>query len=129
MDTKWENLVTLGQDKDTVDLVFTLRKGGAFTFNIGVVMDNGSSSSGLLRIQAEEPSIQVLTDNGSLVDFGTLAEDCFTSVPLVLVNCGHGNAPIYLEIRQPNDLFSFENCTKDLKFDIPGLRSISTPVD
>jgi len=121
VDTKWETVVTLEQEENVIIMDFLMKKGGAFTFNIGVVLDNGVSSSGLLRIQVEEPNIQVLTDNGSKIDFSILPEDCSRSLPLVLVNCGVCSVPLHLQIRYPNDLFSFADGSKETSFNIPGI--------
>ena len=121
MDTTWEDLKTLEPGRNTFDMELTVKKAGLFTFNVGVMLENQVSSSGLLRIQVEEPNIQVLTDSGSKIDFGTIPEDCSTSVPLVLVNCGASSVSLSLEIRQPNDLFTFAEGGKISNFTIPGV--------
>ena len=124
-----ETLVLLQHDTKSLDLEMEMKKGGAFTFNIGLMMDSGLSSSGLVRLQAEEPNIQVLTADGKNLDFGIVPLDSSASAKLMLVNCGLSSVPLYLELAQPSQVFSFEefwhNVLKISKISQLNFRSIT----
>ena len=120
-----ETLVLLQHDTKTLDLEMEMKKGGAFTFNIGLMMDSGLSSSGLVRLQAEEPNIQVLTADGKNLDFGIVPLDSSASAKLMLVNCGLSSVPLYLELAQPSQVFSFEDGSQERSLSLPGVESQS----
>ena len=119
--TSRESLVLLQQGTESLKLEFMMKKEGAFTFNIGLMLDNGVSTSGLVRIQVEDPNIQVLTSDGDKIDFGTLPLDCSDDSVMMLVNCGHSNVPIYLEMKQPNHFFTFDDGSIERNFSLPGI--------
>merc|ERR1719209_2235384 len=118
-----EQLVQLEEEFFNIEMV--LKKAGTFTFNIAVQEElSGVTSTGLVRLQVEEPNIQVLTENGRTVEFGSLPTDCSTSVQVVLVNCGAASAELVLDIKTPNQLFSFSDGSKVSSFIIPGVEGI-----
>ena len=125
-DTQWETLVTLEPGRDCVTLDLVLIKEGALTLNVGIVLDNGVSSSGLVRVQVEEPKLQVLTDNGVNLDFGSLSHETEKMCKLELVNRGQMELNIGLQIqaRQPQ-VFSFEDGSSAQNFVIPGSSSLN----
>ena len=48
--TATESLILLEPDTKTCDLEFFIEKEGAYTFNIGMMLDNGCSTSGLVSV-------------------------------------------------------------------------------
>ena len=118
-----ETLVLLQHDTKTLDIEMELKKGGAFTFNVGLMMDSGVSSSGLVRLQAEEPNIQVLTSDGKNLDFGSVALHSSASAKLMLVNCGLSSVPLYLELPQSCQVFSFDDGSQQRSLALPGVES------
>merc|ERR1719158_1144996 len=81
----------------------------------------GAQTAGLVRLQVEEPNIQVLTENGRTIEFGNLPADCSTSVRVVMINCGAAPVDLVMDIKTPNQLFSFSDGTKVTSFTIPGV--------
>ena len=120
-----ETLVLLQHDTKTLDIEMELKKGGAFTFNVGLMMDSGLSSSGLVRLQAEEPNIQVLTADGKNLDFGSVPPNSSASAKLMLVNCGLSSVPLYLELTQSSQVFSFDDGSQQRSLSLPGVESES----
>jgi len=118
-----ESLLLIDHNTKHLELEFMMKKEGAFSFNIGLMLDNGVSTSGLLRIQVEDPKIQVLTSDGNKVDFGLVPSDSSRSSSIMLVNCGHGNVPLYLQMPTSSHLFTFENGSMEMSFDLPGVES------
>jgi len=116
-----ETLVLLQHNMKVLELELELRKEGAFTFNVGLMLDSGASSSGLVRVMAEEPNIQVLTADGKNVDFGVVPLNGTASAKLMLVNCGASKVPLYLELRQPSQIFSLEDGGLQKSLELPGL--------
>ena len=116
-----ESLVLLEHATETIELRFSMKREGAFTFNIGLMLDNGESTSGLVRIQVEEPNIQVLTSDGDKVDFGVLPVECEDSSEMMMVNCGRADIPLYLELKQPSHFFTFDDGTLEKQFSLPGI--------
>jgi len=104
---------------------------GAFSLNLGLALSDGTSTSGLVRFRAEEPNVQILTENGSQVDFGTMPEDCRSSVSLQVVNSGACSVPITLKINRlkHQGLFYFLDETEKevdtVSFSIPGVSADS----
>ena len=120
-----ETLVLLQHDTKTLDIEMELKKGGAFTFNVGLMMDSGISSSGLVRLQGEEPNIQVLTADGKNLNFGIVPLNSSASAKLMLVNCGLSSVPLYLELTQSSQVFSFDDGTQQRSLSLPGVESQS----
>ena len=118
--TSKESLVLLDQATQTCNLEFTMKKEGAFTFNIGLMLDNGVSTSGLVRVQVEDPNIQVLTSDGNKIDFGVLTLNCWDIKEMILVNSGNCDLPLYIQLKQPSQIFSFEDGSTETNFTMPG---------
>lgn len=126
VDTQWETLVTLEPGRDCVTLDLVLIKEGALTLNVGIALDNGVSSSGLVRVQVEEPKLQVLTDNGVNLDFGSLSHETEKMCKLELVNRGQMDLNIGLQIQaRQAQVFSFEDGSSGQNFVIPGSSSLN----
>ena len=118
--TSKESLVLLDQGTQSLNLEFTMKKEGAFTFNIGLMLDNGVSTSGLVRVQVEDPNIQVLTSDGNKIDFGVLSLNCWDMKEMILVNSGNCDLPLYIQIKQPSQIFTFEDGSAETTFTMPG---------
>ena len=119
--TSKESLVLLDQGSQSCNLEISIKKEGAFTFNIGLMLDNGVSTSGLVRVQVEDPNIQVLTSDGNKIDFGVLSLNCWDTKEMILVNCGNSDLPLYIQLQQPGHVFTFENGLSETSFIIPGV--------
>ena len=118
--TSKESLVLLDQGTQSCNLEFTMKKEGAFTFNIGLMLDNGVSTSGLVRIQVEDPNIQVLTSDGNKIDFGVLSLNCWDVKEMILVNSGNCDLPLYIHLKQTSQIFTFEDGSTETNFSMPG---------
>merc|ERR1719228_2728618 len=79
-----------------------------------------SISNTLISCQVESPNIQVLTENGESLDFGSLAEDCLSEQQLVLVNCGRSEVSLQLKLNP--GVFSFEGNKLEALFKLPGVQ-------
>jgi len=128
IDCNTEQVVSVTPSNPNLTFRMIVKRAGMLTLNFGVVQESGSSSSGLLRIQFEEPNIQVLTDDGSRINFGNVVEGSQHSVPFVIVNCGRCTVPLVLELQPPSDIFRLEEDQMTCNFSLPGVNEeCSTP--
>lgn len=128
IDCNTEQVLTLDPEDPQLCLDITVKKAGLITINIGLVRESGSACSGLVRFQVEEPNVQILTDDGSRLDFGNVVEDTEHSIPFVIVNCGRSSVPLTLELKSSSDIFSLEGGEKSFNFTIPGVeQECNTP--
>jgi len=122
-----EKILTILPETRAIPVQVSPCRAGAFSLNLGLAMPDGSSTSGLVRFQAEETNVQILTENGSQVDFGTMPEDCRASVSVQVVNSGSCLVPITLKINrhQSGTQFYFlddsQNEVDEVSFSIPGV--------
>ena len=98
-----------------------MKEGGAFTFKVGLMLDSGVSASGLVRIQVEEPNIQVLTADGKNLDFGVVPLNSSITSKLMLVNCGLSIVPLFLELGKPGQVFRFDDGSQERSLSLPGV--------
>ena len=85
------------------------------------MLDSGVSASGLVRIQVEEPNIQVLTADGKNLDFGVVPLNSSITSKLMLVNCGLSIVPLFLELGKPGQVFRFDDGSQERSLSLPGV--------
>ena len=119
-----ESLCTLGPTGKTIELPFFGKREGAFAINLGLVSPGGFTSSGVLRFRVEEPNLRVLTRNGHTIDFGTVAVNTRTSVPVMLVNAGNAHLKLHLEVVTSGSIFSLAETgtERNTGIEIPGIQ-------
>ena len=118
--------VTIQPQDTSLSLQLGVWQPGIVSLGLGIVPRHGQVSQGILRLRVEDHNIQVLTEDGVRLNFGELAENCSTEVPLVLVNCGQAAVPVHLHIQQPHTMFSLEGGDTLLSFVIPGMEGDCT---
>ena len=94
-----ETLVLLQHDTKTLDLEMELKKGGAFTFNVGLM----------------------LTADGKNLDFGVVPLNSSITSKLMLVNCGLSIVPLFLELGKPGQVFRFDDGSQERSLSLPGV--------
>ena len=130
-DCQWQEVVQLGLGREwgvtlqpgdrELHLPLTPLTPGIITLGLGILTGRGVSS-GQVRIRVEDANIQVLTEDGVRINFGSLAEECSSEQELVLVNCGQAAVPVHLEITSPETgIFSLEGGGRKLDFVVPGV--------